>query len=243
MFEDRSLKLDLCALALAALVVFLGVALWTYDPADPPSTLVWPASSAIHNACGQAGALAAHHLFESLGIGAYYLLVSLAVLTFLLLMRQQIDQPVLRTLGWAVSVVGLTTLTALALPNWTPGPVVGAGGYIGAMGRGLLETHFAQAGAYIFALSVLMAGLLLSTDYFVFRAAAVTTGVTGRTLLQVGHLGHVRRKAARVKSDVESGVELDEEESDEAEDVYEDEEEYEDEEVDEEEELEEEDED
>ena len=31
------------------------------------------------------------------------------------------------------------------------------------------------AGAYIFTLSVLLAGLLLSTDYFLFRAAAVTT--------------------------------------------------------------------
>ena len=114
-------------------------------------------------------------MFESLGIGAYYLAGSLAVLTFFLLRRREIDQPIIRTMGWAISVVGLTTLAALAIPNWTPGPVVGAGGYIGAMGRSLLESHFAVAGAYIFALSVLLAGLLLSTDYFLFRAAAVTT--------------------------------------------------------------------
>ena len=97
------------------------------------------ASETIHNACGRAGAIAAHHLFESLGIGAYYLAGSLAVLTFLLVIRREIDQPVLRTVGWVVSVVGLTTLAALAVPNWTPGPVVGAGGYVGAMGRSLLE--------------------------------------------------------------------------------------------------------
>ncbi len=212
MFEDRSLKLDLCALALLALVVFLGVALWTYDPTDPPSTLVWPPSESVENACGRAGALAAHYLLESLGIGAYYLAGSLAVLTFLLLVRREIDQPIIRTLGWALSIVGFTTLAALALPNWTPGPVVGAGGYIGAMGRGLLETQFALAGAYIFAISVLLAGLLLSTDYFMFRAAAATTSVTGRTLLQVGHLGHVGKRKLRVKSDLESDIELDGEE-------------------------------
>ena len=40
MFEDRSLKIDLCALALLALAVFLGIALWTYNPTDPPSTIV-----------------------------------------------------------------------------------------------------------------------------------------------------------------------------------------------------------
>jgi DNA segregation ATPase FtsK/SpoIIIE, S-DNA-T family len=201
MFENRSLKLDLCALALLALCVFLGVSLSTYDPSDPPSTLVWPASESAANACGKVGAYASHYLFESLGVGAYYLAGSLGILTFLLLVRREIDQPMLRTVGWAVSVLGLTTLAALVVPNWSPGPVVGAGGYIGAMGRNFLESHFAVAGAYIFALSVLLAGLLLSTDYFMFRAAAATTSMTGRTLMQVGHFGHVGKRQ-RVKSDV-----------------------------------------
>src|SRR6476659_1296625 len=227
MFEDRSLKIDLCALALLALAVFLGIALWTYNLTDPPSTIVWPASNVVHNSCGSAGALAAHYLFESLGVGAYYLTGSLAVLTFLLLLHREIDQPILRTFGWAISVVGLTTFVALSMPNSTPGPIVGAGGYIGAMGRTLLETHFAVAGSYIFALSVLLAGLLLSTDYFLFRAAAVTTSVTGRSLLTVGHFGHVTKRAPRVKSDVEEEEELEDEETDEEEGE---EEEYEDEE-------------
>src|SRR6186997_1796431 len=214
MFEDRSLKIDLCALALLALAVFVGVSLWTYNATDPPSTIVWPASNVVHNACGSAGALTAHYLFESLGVGAYYLTGSLAVLTFLLLLHREIDQPILRTFGWAISVVGLTTLVALSMPNSTPGPVVGAGGYIGAMGRTLLETHFAVAGSYIFALSVLLAGLLLSTDYFLFRAAAATTTITGRSLL---HVGHVAKKTARVKTDVENMEEFDEEESEDGE--------------------------
>ncbi len=203
-----------------ALVVFLGLALGTYNATDPPSTIVWPTSDVVHNACGRAGALAANYLFESLGVGAYYLAVSLAALTLLLLLQREIDQPVLRTFGWAISVVGLTTLVALSMPNSTPGPMVGAGGYIGAMGRTLLETHFAVAGSYIFALSVLLAGLLLSTDYFLFRAAAVTTSITGRSLLHVGHLGHVAKRAARVKTDVEDEEALedeDEEEGDEEE--------------------------
>jgi DNA segregation ATPase FtsK/SpoIIIE, S-DNA-T family len=217
MFENRSLKIDLFALALLALVAFLGLALWTYDATDPPSTIVWPPSNTVHNACGRAGALTSHYLFESLGIGAYYLAGSLAVLTFFLLRRREIDQPVIRTLGWAVSVAGLTTLAALAIPNWTPGPIVGAGGYIGAMGRSLLESQFAVSGAYIFALSVLLAGLLLSTDYFIFRAAAMTTTATGRSLLHVGHFGHVVRKAARVKSDLEVTELADEEDSEEEE--------------------------
>src|SRR3954471_14187390 len=214
MFEDRSLKIDLCALALLAIAVFLGIALWTYNPTDPPSTIIWPASNVIHNACGSAGAFIAHYVFESLGIGAYYLTGSLAVLTFLLLLHREIDQPILRTFGWAVSVIGLTTLVALSMPNSTPGPVVGAGGYIGAMGRTLLESHFAVAGSYVFALSVLLAGLLLSTDYFLFRAAAVTSSITARSLLHVGHISKSAKKT-RVKSDVEEEIDLGDEESEE----------------------------
>jgi S-DNA-T family DNA segregation ATPase FtsK/SpoIIIE len=223
MLENRSIKLDLCALALVALGVFLCVSLWSYSPSDPPSTLVWPTGDTIENACGLAGAYVAHYLFESLGIGAYYLAGSLCVLTLVLLVRREVDQPMVRTLGWAISVLGLTTLAALAVPNWSPGPVVGAGGYIGAMGRHFLENHFALAGAYIFSLSVLLAGLLLSTDYFMFRAAAVTTSVTGRTLLQVGHLGHVGMKKQRIKSDLEAEFEpADEDDSEGDNDAYED---------------------
>ena len=67
------MKLDVCALVLIAIAVFLGIALWTYHPTDPPSTLVWPQSQTVKNSCGRAGALTAFYLFESLGIGAYYL--------------------------------------------------------------------------------------------------------------------------------------------------------------------------
>ena len=194
MFENRSLKLDLCALVLVAGVAFLGVSLWTYDRFDPPSTLVDPPSTSIQNACGIAGAYTANFLFESLGFGAYYLFGSLAALTVMLLLRREIDQPMLRAVGWIVSLVGLTTLAALLVPNWTPGPMIGSGGYVGAMGRGLLEMHFAKAGAFIFTLSVLAAGLLLATDYFLLKAAAVTTTVSGRSLAHFGHFGQAAAK-------------------------------------------------
>ena len=77
MFEDRSLKLDLCALVLVAGVAFLAASLWTYDRFDPPSTLVDPPRQTVQNSCGVAGAFTANFLFESLGFGAYYMLGSL----------------------------------------------------------------------------------------------------------------------------------------------------------------------
>ncbi|HXT58113.1 MAG TPA: DNA translocase FtsK [Pirellulales bacterium] len=199
--EPRNLKADLAALALLALTIFLAIALATYDPADPPSSLVYPTGREIHNACGRIGAQIAALLFEGLGLGAYYLVVSLAVLDAVLLRRQRINECWLRGAGWLMSLVGITTLAALAAPQLSPGPVIGSGGYLGAAGRALLEMHFATAGAYILVLSLLAGGLLLSTDYLLVRlstwlVAGPAKGV-GMALGGVGQIYEKRRTRPR----------------------------------------------
>src|SRR5690606_17379008 len=122
----------------------------------------------------------------------------------------------------------------LVLPDWTPGPVIGAGGYLGALGRAWLEANFAHAGSLIFAFSLLVAGLLLATDYLMFQLAATTTRYSSRGLVQ---LGRVAKSTQRVKSDLETPINLDAEDEEEEyeegeyEYEYEDEEEWEEEEV------------
>ncbi len=226
MFENRNLRFDLFTLVLLAFTVLLAMALVTYDATDPPSTLVYPAPTVFQNACGPIGAYVSHFLLESVGIGAYYLAASLATMAVVLLWRGVIDQPVLRAVGWAASLLAISTLATMALPNSTPGPVIGAGGYLGAMGHAVLESNFASAGAYILALTVLLAGMLLCTDYLIFKFAAVTTIVSGRGLMSLGHLGpppSLRRKA-RPETDLEDEFE-DEEEAEYEEDEYEEEDE------------------
>jgi len=228
MFENRSLKLDLFALALLAACAFLGTALATYDPADPPGTLVFPAPAEYRNACGPIGAYAAHALFAGVGYATYYLLGSLAVVGVLLLKRREIDQPVLRGVGWAVSLASLATLFSMLFQQSSPGPEVGAGGYLGAMGFALLESKFATVGAFILAMSVLFAGLLLCTDYLLLRFAAKTTVVSGAGLMQLGRVGqrvatlgaHPRRA-----SDLDDLIEEETDEEVEGEEVGEDEDE------------------
>lgn len=189
MFENRSLKLDITALVLLALGAFLAVSLVSYDRTDAPSTIIYPANPTVNNACGTSGAYAAHYLFESFGWGAFYAVGSLLVVAVFLVMRREIDQPILRAVGWAVSLIGLVTLIAIAMPNLSPGPIVGAGGYIGAMGRGLLEMHFATTGAAILTVTIFLAGVFLATDYFFLKLAAGTTLLSGKGLTQLGHLG------------------------------------------------------
>jgi len=211
MLEQRNLKLDLVALALIALNVFLGLALATYDPADPPSTLVYPANAHAVNACGRSGAWIAHTLFEGFGWSAWYILVSLIVFDVRLLSRRPIVDPWLRAAGWLGSVLGLTTLSSMTLGRLSPGPAIGAGGYLGAAGRTWLQMHFANAGAYILALSTFAAGLLLCTDYVLVQLAWGIAGRAGRILGSRGPLASARRNPAakpiaKLKDDCQVGA-------------------------------------
>ncbi len=205
MLEDRNLKLDLVALVLLALCAFLGASLLSYDPADPPGDLVYPPRHEAGNFCGRSGAWAGHLLFTGLGVGAWYLLVWLAVLDAVLLARRKIGFPVMRLVGWLLSLVGVCALTAMALPGASPGPVIGPGGYLGAAARGLLERHFASVGAYIVVASLLVGGLFLCTDYALFRVLAWIVGVParglGRGAAQVGKA--YAQKARRRRSDLD----------------------------------------
>ncbi len=231
MFENRNRQLDILALVLLATTFFVGVSLATYDHNDPPAQAVFPAPTTVANACGFVGAFASHHLYQSLGGIAWYAWGSLAAVTAILAWRSHVNQPAVRVAGWVLSVVALTALASMLFPNWTPGPLVGAGGYLGAMGRTWLESHFATAGTYIFALSVLAAGLLLSTDYALLHVAAATGALAGKSLVRAGAFAGV----ARVKTDLENEfAEVDgenDEEDEEAEYEYEYEEEDEEEEA------------
>ena len=180
MLEERNIKADLLGFGLAALAVLIAASLLSYDPADPPAYLVFPPQTEVNNLCGRSGAVAAAMLFGGFGLGAYYLLVSLAVFDALFLAQHKVNEPVLRIGGWLLSLVGISTLAAMALPGFSPGPVIGAGGYLGAAGRGILEMNFASVGAYILAISAIAGGLLLATDYLLFRLFALSVGLSAK---------------------------------------------------------------
>ncbi|MBU4272192.1 MAG: DNA translocase FtsK [Planctomycetes bacterium] len=205
MLENRNLKTDLLALALLAGVIFLASALISYDPADPPGKLVFPQNGRPTNACGYWGATAGRLLFEALGLGAYYLLLSLAAWDAALLARRQLGQPWLRAGGWLISLAGVVTLAAMTAPRLSPGPVIGAGGYLGALGKALLQTQFASLGAYIIASSMVLGGLLLATDYSLVRLLAWVVGKPtrslGRGVLQVSTA--YAQKVRRRRSDLD----------------------------------------
>ncbi len=181
MLEKRNRKHDVAALLLLAAGIFLLVSLVTYHPADLADTqshftaFAKPAApTKVANACGRSGAYAAEGLFRLFGWGAYFFVVSLLAIDVWMLLRRPLTDPVLRAIGWIMSLLGVTTVLALVGPAISPGPIIGPGGYAGAAGRALLEINFATAGAYILTFSVLVGGLILCSDYLLIRIAAVT---------------------------------------------------------------------
>ncbi|MEZ6115944.1 MAG: DNA translocase FtsK [Pirellulaceae bacterium] len=105
-----------------------------------------------------------------------------------------------RVIGWVFSLLGFATLANMLLSSQWTGPTMGAGGNLGALCEGLLHLHFATAGSFIFATSVLIAGLLLCTDYllvqFLILVGLVTVDKTvGRQL---------QRRRDRAESSVKS---------------------------------------
>ena len=227
MFENRNLAADLFALGLLVVTVFVGISLFTYDPADPvgeppaplsrfyaPDIVAYPQNEATANGCGHWGASAADLLFTAFGICAYYLLISVAVLDYHLLRRREIDTPLVRAIGWVASLAGLAAIVAILTPGLSPGPVIGSAGYVGAMVKALLQAHFATTGSLILAASLFGGGLLLCTDYVLLRILVM--------LLSVALIGPVRAAkllpARRGTKAAKARVQKDEEEQEEVED-------------------------
>ncbi|MFP6750289.1 MAG: DNA translocase FtsK 4TM domain-containing protein [Pirellulaceae bacterium] len=182
MISQRNLKQDLFALLVCAVTIFLAVSLLSYNPADTvgnlvapldtvyqPDVLVLPETGQVSNACGRLGAAVADLLYTFLGYGAFYLIASLAVLAVVLLRRICVEWPALRCAGWLISLTGITALLTLVAPLWTPGPVIGPGGILGALSCAMLRSYFATTGGIILAGSLAIGGILLTTDYMLFR--------------------------------------------------------------------------
>ena len=163
---------DLTALGLLAVCAFLIASLATFDPADPPAAREFPPHARATNACGLLGSTVATGLFESFGLGAWFVVGLLAGLDVMLLKRRSLPDLPLRAIGAVLATVGVCTLLAMFTPAWVARPLWGPGGSTGATGRLFAEAYFATAGATIIVTAITGAGLFLACDAVLLRAAA-----------------------------------------------------------------------
>lgn len=182
-YEDRSerepnVARDAAAIGLVALSLLLTVSLVTRSAADPVETPAWPLSilyvpdivayppnPVVTNACGYWGALLASALLDSVGLGSIIFIAGIGALAASLLLRPKLESPVIRSLGVTILLLGVATTSALMPFSIDGMPVVGNGGYLGAMTSAWLLEHFAPTGAWILNFTLLSVGMLLTGDY------------------------------------------------------------------------------
>ena len=203
MENRRSVRWDVAAIVMFAASALLWLSLLTHDSADnlgdfsgflgsvyQPLHASYPLNDRIGNACGYMGALASDILLQATGVGAYYI-AAMTILSGIVMLRQQPwASPMGRSIGWTLILVAVCTLpTRLGLQLSIPVPI-GEGGYLGALCNTWLDRHLASAGSLIFVLSVLVGGVLLSTEYALLRYFGFAA--TGGLLALKCSLAHFR---------------------------------------------------
>ncbi|QDS89165.1 DNA translocase FtsK [Rosistilla ulvae] len=229
----RSIRRDVAAIAIAALTTILAVSLFTFDPADPveppvwplcslytPDALVFPENGRITNACGYWGAILAGSLLTGAGIGACLIVSVLGGTAISVLWKGGVSAPMMRSLGWTLVLLSLTTGASLSEMDLANMPLVGAGGYLGAMTSTWLRMHFASAGAWILTFTCLMFGMLMATDYILVYATSKVASTSAKTsvagLRQVGKiLPKKSLHAGHTQSDLDDSSYLDGDDADE----------------------------
>jgi len=180
MLDKERLKTDLLALGLLALVVFVGLSFLSYDPADPPSSLVFPQRQVPTNICGEFGAAVAYYSRQWMGLGVWIVLAALVSWDLKLFSREPSRRTVTTLIGLLLLATSSCALLHLFVPGISSGSAYGSGGQVGAWTGILLEQKFSSAGVMIFAGSLLAAGILLTplSDTFqpMLHAAALPAG-------------------------------------------------------------------
>jgi len=169
MLDYQRLKTDLLALGLFAMALFIGLSLFSYDPLDPPSTLIYPPRELTTNLCGPSGAILAAALTSAFGLGAWVVLGGIIVIDMGLFSRNPIRDPLLRLLGIAGILVAACLLLQLLAPTLPLSPLIGSGGFLGAWGRQYLKENFSTVGSVVIVGTFLIVGLMLATETLFLR--------------------------------------------------------------------------
>lgn len=118
----------------------------------------------------------------------------------------------LRSLGGTIVILAATTASAMMPIQATGMPVVGNGGFLGAMTSTWLLEHFAPAGAWILTLTLLAVGLLLTTEYALLYAgkAIVSHGarVSRKGMQRAAGVLPVARRRRRPFTDLDEPITL-----------------------------------
>ncbi|HET6442512.1 MAG TPA: DNA translocase FtsK [Phycisphaerae bacterium] len=187
--------------------LFLITSILTFNPADPPSTSVWPPNDPVGNWCGPVGAHVAYRLFWALGDGVYPLLLFLVAAAFLWLSQKGVQDKVFRVTGALLLLVTVSVMSAMIqtearLPESN-------GGVLGLSIWRVLEPGLGKFGTVLFLVPVGLVGLLLLTDtWCILLPVAIYKfflWATGRARVPVKRLASAAFTAVRPAASASGG--------------------------------------
>jgi S-DNA-T family DNA segregation ATPase FtsK/SpoIIIE len=154
-------------LLLCGAVVLAWLSLLSFHPADPPSKLLYPPPSPVHNLAGRVGAAVAWALRYYVGAGSFALLGLLSYWAWRLLRGRCVSDLPWRLLGAGLLTTAASAACYLADPTRF-GPLVRSTcGVLGeATGRAMLS-RFGPTGSWVIAAVVGAIGLMLAADQLV----------------------------------------------------------------------------
>ena len=168
---------QLFAIVLVPIVMFVSVALISFDPADPPASRGFPPRIEPVNLCGNLGASVSTLIYQSTGVAGWLGVAFLAGLAIGLFRNQRYTDLPWRASGAVLSILSLAMLCTLFMPSFIPRPLWGPGGLGGTLVADMATRHLASAGAALAALTVLGVGLFLTADRLVVRVLRFSVGL------------------------------------------------------------------
>lgn len=203
MFDYERFRNDVLALGLMALVVFVGLSFLSYDPADPPSDLVFPVRKTPINICGSTGATIAFYGRQLLGAGVWMVMAAMVAWDVSLFSKDKPKRNWLTLAGTFLLIACSCAAIQLALPGFSAGSTYGSGGAVGAWTGLALTTFFSQAGVIILLVCGLISGWMLSPLWAATSPGVRVASLPFAVLSSVGSVARVfrPRRTERVSAD------------------------------------------
>jgi S-DNA-T family DNA segregation ATPase FtsK/SpoIIIE len=177
MSSRRFSDLDVVAVGLLIGGLVVALAVFSYDPADPPSSHVLPRNPTPTNLLATPGAWIAHGLHESLGVAQYVLLGGWFALVVLLFLRRGVWAWFYRLAGWLLLIPCVAVTAHWIGPRFLGGPLSGSGGSLGAWLAAWLELRLFPVGRLLLLGGGILLGLVLAADFAVVRLLRASGGV------------------------------------------------------------------
>ena len=196
MFDYERIRNDALALGLLALVVFVGLSFLSYDPADPPSDLVFPARRSPVNLCGSTGAAIAYYGRHLFGLGVWVAIGSLIAWDLRLLSHERTRGHWLTLAGTGLLLVSSCAALHVTVPEFGSVSTYGSGGMTGAWCGVALREFLSPAGMFILITCGLISGWMLSPLWHLAGPGVRVAGIPVALGTAVASLLKPRTRAA-----------------------------------------------